>query len=342
MHGHSAILAIMKHTSLALFCVLSLLIIGIAALFYLISPVSESSERVSITVNPGDTIYEISAMLYDNNLIRHPLVGRIFGNALFKNIPMKAGEYSISKNENPHSIFKKFAVGVPRQEVRLVIPEGWSVKDIAAYLEEKELFSPQAFIEELQDDWSAGYPFLAGIETQQNLEGYLFPDTYRVYKNATPQDVIKKMLDNFDMKFDNELRRRAGEMGISVRAAVILASIIEREVIGDEDRARVADIFYRRMKLGMPLQADSTVNYITGKKSPQASLDDTLISSTYNTYSVRGLPPGPISNPGMSSLRAALYPLANDYLFFLTTPERKTIFSKTFAEHIKNKQRYLR
>lgn len=175
-----------------------------------------------------------------------------------------------------------------------------------------------------------------------SLEGYLFPDTYRVAKKTPVESLVQKMLRRFEQKFPTSWRDQLQAQGHSVYQVVILASIIEKEVPDDADRAKVADIFWRRLKIGQALQADSTINYLTGKATPSVSAADLAINSPYNTYRYRGLPPGPISNPGESALQAAVYPSSNQYWYFLTTPDGQVIYSKTYAQHVAAKQRYLK
>jgi UPF0755 protein len=149
------------------------------------------------------------------------------------------------------------------------------------------------------------------------------------------------MLDNFDKKLTQDLRDEIARQKKTIFEIVTMASILEKEVQTDEDRAMVADIFWRRLKAGMPLQADSTINYITGKSDSRANLTDIQIDSPYNTYKYPGLPVGPIGNPGLSAIKAAIYPKANGYWYFLTTDDGKVIYAKSFDEHKANKAKYL-
>jgi len=170
----------------------------------------------------------------------------------------------------------------------------------------------------------------------------LFPDTYRVFRDASISDIVKKILDNFNQKLTSELRFEIKSQGKNIHQILTLASILEKEVSTDQDRKLVAGIFYKRLELGMPLQADSTVNYVTGKDSSRASAKDLEIDSPYNTYKYRGLPPGPISNPGISSILAAIYPSSNNYLYFLTTPDGQVIYNETHDQHVIDKAKYYR
>lgn len=185
------------------------------------------------------------------------------------------------------------------------------------------------------------YSWLSDKPKSASLEGYLFPDTYRFFEDSTPEQVVAKLLENFNAKFSDSLRTSLTSQGRDVYETVILASIVERELQTDADRAKAADIFLRRIEAGIPLQSDATVNYVTGKSALQPTYDDLQIDSPYNTYKYPGLPPGPIGNPGLSALRAAVNPEANPYYYFLTGTDGKTHFAKTLEEHVLNRQKYL-
>src|SRR3989338_3273191 len=152
--------------------------------------------------------------------------------------------------------------------------------------------------------------------------------------------MIEKILANLEKKLTPELRTEILRQGKTIHEVLTIASILEKEVSTDKDRAFVADIFYKRLVAGIPLQADSTVNYVSGKSVSRASSVDLQIDSPYNTYRVKGLPPGPIDNPGISAITAAVYPKSNSYYYFLTTPEGKVIYSVTHNEHVAAKAKY--
>ena len=176
-----------------------------------------------------------------------------------------------------------------------------------------------------------------------DLEGYLFPDTYRIYNDASADDILEKMLDNFDTKLSRELRDEIASQGKSIHDIVTMASIIEKEVAVKDDMAIVSGILYKRMEIGMRLEVDSSVNYVSGKSDPSVTYVDLQIDSPYNTYKYDGLPPGPICNPGLQAIQAAVYPGTSSYLFYLNRQDTgETIFSKNFDEHIRNKNKYLK
>lgn len=231
---------------------------------------------------------------------------------------------------------------LPLQELTITVPEGWDLNDIGTYLQKQGIGTRDQFLEQTKKDFSKEFVFLNDKPPQAPLEGYLFPDTYRVYKDATIEDIISKMLANFSSKLTSEEQKAIKASGRSVFEIVTLASIVEKEVPNASDRPIVAGIFWKRLTEGMPLQADSTLHYVIGGKSPRLSSEELKTDSPYNTYKYKGLPPTPIGNPGEVALRAAIYPKSSPYWYFLSASDGTTIFSKTFEEHVAAKRKYLR
>lgn len=241
------------------------------------------------------------------------------------------------------------------EEITLTFIEGWNLRDIGHALEEAGLAPSEDLFavtgvpakqnrrvheerERLEDD----FPFLKEIPVGVSLEGYLFPDTYRLYTHATAADVVRKMLQNFDDKFTPALRAEAARRERSIFEIITMASIVEREARTREDRRLVADVLWRRAAVGMPLQVDASVNYVTGKNVPSISLDDKKVDSLYNTYKYAGLPRGPIANPSLEAIEAAIYPQVNNSWYFLSTPHGEMKYAKTLREHETQKEQYLR
>ncbi|MDE2311781.1 MAG: endolytic transglycosylase MltG [Patescibacteria group bacterium] len=243
-------------------------------------------------------------------------------------------------------------------EQQLTIIEGWTTAQIDQYLAGKQLIQAGDFIAAEKKYDTKNFPLLASRPAGADLQGFLFPDTYRVYKNTASgtelsEQLISKMLNNFSAKFTPDMQAQAAAQKMSVYQILTLASIIEKETgrnavsaaqkqALDQERKTIAGIFYNRLNAGMPLESDATVNYATGKNDPQPTLADTQINSPYNTYLRKGLPPGPICSPSLSSILAALYPTKTDYLYFLhdqTTGQ--AIFAVTYDQHLQNKQKYL-
>lgn len=223
-----------------------------------------------------------------------------------------------------------------RQEVAITVIEGWTIEDIRRALSQlgADVRPSDYYAERYADEFS----FLKDLSPQATLEGYLFPDTYRVWKDELPDALLRKQLQEFTIKtagFD-EIARGQGR---TARDVLILASIVEKEVGRDEDRARVAGIFMNRLKAGMKLQSDATLNYVLRTGRSRLTLNELENESPYNSYKYAGLPPGPISNPGKASLDAALRPENTEYWYFLTDNKGKAYFGRNLEEHAANRGR---
>ncbi len=271
-------------------------------------------ETVIFLVKKGEGAKEISINLKEQSLIRYSSLFRIYALIEDKAEELKAGEYELSFSMNVPEIVNKLASGDRIKKIITII-EGWTIKDIANYLEAEELDS--------------------------DLEGYLFPDTYEISPEDGIEEIIEKMLANFDKKLTLELREEITSQGKSIQEIVIMASLIEKEVRTFEDKKIVSGILWKRIESNMPLQVDATITYITGRKSTEILKEELEIDSPYNTYRYKGMPFGPICNPGMESILAAIYPETSEYWFYLSTPEGETIFSKTLKEHSEARAKYL-
>jgi UPF0755 protein len=231
---------------------------------------------------------------------------------------------------------------ITTDEVAITFPEGLTIEQMAERVDMAfGAGSGEEWLQSLRETkWSDIYVFLPSDE----LEGYLFPDTYRISRSSFPDELTYKLLTNFSEKFSPELRAEIFRQGKTIEEVVILASILEREVRSDEDRALVADLFWRRIAAGMALQADSTVHFIVGSDGSTVYTSDTDrdVDSPYNTYKYRGLPPGPISNPGLSAITAAIYPTPNAYWYFLTDANGAVHYAQTNEEQNANKYKFLR
>lgn len=225
--------------------------------------------------------------------------------------------------------------------IKLTFPEGWDSKKIATRLSENGL-DGESFLKIVKnpEELKNRYNFLQDQEIK-TLEGFLFPDTYFFKKDESAENIVAKMLGNFNTQFSVSFREELAKKNISVLDAITMASILEKEVRSDDDRSVVSGIFWNRIKIGQALQSCATLAYVLGENKKQYSYADIQTVSPYNTYLNRGLPPGPISNPGISAIRATIYPADSNYNFFLSDPETgKTVFSRTFDEHLANKAKY--
>lgn len=244
-----------------------------------------------------------------------------------------------------------------RATVRLTFIEGWTLRDYADYLKQQGVIvNNQEFFDAVGEpavdyrrdrlpvplDFLAPFSFLQDKPEYATLEGYLFPDTYFFIKGTNLESLVKKMLNNFDNKLTSEMKTEIKKQDKTIFEIVTVASLAEAEAQTAEDRALVADIIYRRLSAGMPLQLDSTVNYVTGEKKPAISLAEQKIDSPYNTYKYKSLPLGPINNPSLESLKAAIFPQKNNYWYFLTGTDGRMHYAKNLAGHQANMAKYLK
>lgn len=289
------------------------------------------------TVEKGDGARQIAAHLAQSGFVANPLYFVFavweggFGGSL------QAGTYLLSGGESPKEIAAAIAEGkVFRDTVMVTVPEGLTVSDIEALCEKAGLFSgaEKKLSNFHVSDFSWRYSFLRDAPPGSTLEGYLFPDTYEFERTVSPFSAAVRMLDNFGLKLD-AMTRRTDTLDI-----VVMASLIQKEIVTTKDMKLVSGILSKRISIGMPLQVDASIIYVTGRSS--VSTADLAFDSPYNTYLRKGLPPGPISNPGSDALEAALNPTASDYLYYLSKPTGETVFSKTLSEHNLAKQTFLR
>ena len=285
---------------------------------------------------------EIAADLQKQGIIKNSLFFRLYVFVTGQDKKLQAGNYELSSSMSVYDIVKKFVSGDVIKNYITII-EGWDQKDIAQYFESKSLYAEQDFLAATTKDFSDVFGFLKDKPKKLSLEGYLFPDTYEVSLAAEPEDMVKNMLANFDKKLTSDIENEITRQNRSIFQVITMASILEKEVQTVEDKKIVAGILWKRIKNGMPLQVDASINYITGKHAAGASIKDTKIDSLYNTYKYAGLPLGPISNPGMDSILAAIYPVDSPYWYYLSADNTgKTIFSKTLEEHNSAKAKYLK
>jgi len=289
-----------------------------------------SHETIIYSANKGIGDDEIGVELQRLGIIRNNYFFRLYVIVTMRHGDLKAGEYNLSSKMSIAQIAKKMAKGdVVKDEI--VILEGWDTRDIGEYLESKNICQQNYFIALTQKDYSSKFNFLADKPKSAGLEGYLFPDTYQIAKGTTCEGILNDMLANFDKKLTSELRDDIFIQKKTIFDIVTMASLLEKEVRTLDDKKIVAGILWKRISIGMPLQLDATVNYITGKNDPSVTIKDTKIDSPYNTYKYNGLPKGPISNPGIDSITATVYPKKTNYLYYLT--DGKTIFSETLEQH---------
>jgi UPF0755 protein len=277
--------------------------------------------EITIEIPEGTPVDGIAKILKENGLIKNVFFFKFYVNRSGSGGDFRQGSFALTKAMPVGEIVTKLTTtGSAAASVKFTIPEGYNIVQIKNRLVENGIVTEEAFMEEIRNG-EFDYRFLADCPPgDERLEGFLYPDTYEVFEGEDAHSVIGRMLENFDSKFKDEYYTRAEERGISVRDAVTMGSIIERESKAPEERPVMAAVFYNRLDTGMKLESCATVQYILGEPKEILTYDDIAIDSPYNTYIYSGLPPGPICNPRMASIEAALYPDSNDYIFFVLSP----------------------
>lgn len=314
--------------------------------YYYINYPSNNDKDVKFTVSNGEGVKQIAQKLSDANLIKSKFYFEIY---IWQNnfeSKLQAGDYILNSLMSVKKIAEIFTSGKTISKERTIkIIEGWDIQNIGEYFEKENIISKKEFINQITNDElrMMNYEFLKNRPKNANLEGYLFPDTYKIFQNAKVSDIVQKMLDNFDKKLSKEMREDIAKQGKTIHEIITMASVIEKEVRTEEDMKIVSGIFWNRIKNNQSLESCATLAYILGINKQQYSEEDTKIDSPYNTYKNTGLPLGPICNPGLKAIKAAIYPKFTDYNYFLNKQDTgETVFSVDFKEHIKNKQKYLK
>lgn len=291
-------------------------------IFILTPPWSFPSKSIT-TVSPGTGLYTLSINLEEARVIRSPFWFRIFAIIMGGERNMKAGQYYLSRPLNSFTIAWRIFHGHYNIEtVKITIPEGFTVKKISTLFDDRFTFFDNQIFE-----FSAS-------------EGYLFPDTYFIQVTATASSTIKMFNDNFAHKIDS-IMSKIKSSDRTIDEIITMASILEGEARGQKDMAIVSGILWKRLDQDIPLQVDTSFIYVNGKTTKELTSDDLKIKSPYNTYLYRGLPPTPISNPGLESIEAALNPTTTPYLYFLTGDDGEMYYSRTFDEHVEKKLKYI-
>ena len=325
-------------------------IVAISYIHNVSSPLSANDKEYLVTIAKGENIDIISQKLVDAKIIKSAFYFKLYSRLHGLSAQIKAGSYSLSSALSPAKIIGILTQGdVVNREREIKIIPGWNLQDIENYLIKNNIISIEDFkkISSLKvGEWNLGFDkpaFLNDAPAGAGLEGYLFPDTYRIFADAKAEDIVHKLLVNFNDKLTEQMRVDIASQGKSIYDVITMASIIEKEVNNLEDMEIVSGIFWKRVDNNYPLESCATLAYILGENKKQYSLEDTQIDSSYNTYRNKGLPPGPICNPGLAAIKAAVYPKASPYHYFLSRFDTgETVFSKTYEEHLQNKAKYLK
>ncbi len=310
----------------------------------LTAPAGSDPSTIVFTVEPGESVGQIASRLQSEGLIRDAQLFRLYLRYARLDSGVEAGQFTLKKTMTIPQIAQALQTGRRGDEITLTIPEGRRLEEIAAIVAQQTPISATLFLSLTREAkaWAGQFPFLADLPEGVSLEGYLFPDTYRLPDDVTASDVVARMLSNFDRRVAPALRDKLTAQKRTLFEVVTLASIIEREAVVASERPVIASVYMNRLKNGMALDADPTVQYgmASIKKQPpwwpQLTQEDyRSVKSPYNTYLNPGLPPGPIASPGLASIQAAIEPAQTNFYFFRASCNRDGthLFSRTLEEH---------
>jgi len=299
--------------------------------FHFYYPHKGTGEEIIFEVKKGDTASGIAQNLKEKGVIRQKPIFILGYKLFFSPQSLKAGEYAIHFPQSTKGILGLITEGHVVLHP-ITVPEGLTRQEIALHLQTTASINYEGFLYA-----SEGIGLIKDMDPKaSDLEGYLFPETYHFSKDFGAEDIVSSMISQFQAVFGIQWQERAGELGMTVREVVILASLIEKETSLTEERTVVSSVFHNRLEKGMKLDCDPTIIYVLkqeGRFKDRLRTKDLRYDSSYNTYLYPGLPPGPIANPGKESLRAALYPADTDYFYFVSKNDGSHHFNQTFREH---------
>ena len=315
---------------------LLVLVMGSMYLAFGASSVPKSShdpdQKIYITVKPGMDADAIAGQLLAHGVIdsKFSFWWQVKTGGLQDKF--MAGTYLLHPGMKTEDAIGKLISG-ETTSIKFTIPEGFGIKEIAERLSDEGLVNKEKFLKLAKD--YAPYDYVEKHENARYAaEGFLFPDTYEIQSDLSEKEIMAMMAKDFDQRLTKKLRARAEEMNLSIYDLVTLASLVEKEARYEEDRPIIAQVFFKRLRIGMPLQSDTTLQYLLDAPKEDVSIADTKMESPYNTYQNYGLPPGPIASPGMAAIEAVLYPADTDYLYFVADRQGHNHYSNTYAEHL--------
>ncbi len=306
-------------------------------------------QSYTFQIKESETLYEVTQNLEEQKIIKSASLLRKY--LSYKNLDTKVhvGFFTVNAPITIASVANSFDKPTYNEESLTLLP-GWNLRDVAKYLEEQDIISQKKFIKLVgetavtktkREDFESF--IIKDLSKNLSLEGYLAPDSFRFFVDEEPEKIIQKLLDHRSGQFTDQMLADIKSQDKTIHEIMTMASVIEREVRGAEDRKKVSDIFWRRVNAGWGMQADSTVHYLTAKSGDVfTTKEDRQSDSPWNTYKYRGLPPGPISLPSVDSIMAAIYPTKNDAWYFITTFDGEVKYGETLDQHNANVQKYLR
>lgn len=315
----------------------------VSVFFEVHNTVDREGKEVTIEIKQGEKATQIGQKLKEAGLIKHELAFYLKIKAMDVFGKLRYGVYTLQEGNSLGTLITKLTKGGAQKEgVSFTVPEGFTIEKIAVKLEKEGICKKEDFLQAVEEDYD--YWFLESVPKEGDyvyrLQGFLFPDTYEIGEDMTAKDIVRTMLDQFGAQYTKEMDQQAKKSGKTTFEIVTEASIIERETEVDEERPVIAGVIENRLKANMPLQMCPTVLYpLTNGLYDVTTVtyEDTKLDSPYNTYQNKGLPPGPISCPGLPCLKAALNPESHSYYFYHTNEEKKDgshIFTETYEEHV--------
>ena len=305
---------------------------GLGAIYLVPNTFAQDDGSQVLVIEKGQTGTEIADMLYERGLIRSTQGFKLWLYLSGTNDKLQTGHYQIPNKVTVRELISLLQEGHV-ESIRVTIPEGYTVGDIAIVLEKNQIMKAKDFLAEAKT--FVPYPYMKGTRpATYPVEGFLFPSTYEIPVGATPREVIQMMADEMNRYLTPAVKKQIQAQHMSIHDFVTLASIVERESLFDADRPTIAGVFKKRLAHGIPLQSDATISYVLGYAKEDVTIGDTQLQSPYNTYVSKGLPPGPIANPGKKALDAVLHSEDTDYLYFVADKEGHNHFSKTYEEHL--------
>ena len=290
-------------------------------------------QMIEVSIPQSATIPQVAQILFDHKLIEHPVMFRYAVRMMGADTKIQAGNMMLASGQSLFELVRNLshtkALGIP-----VTLPEGRTAADVASILQQKLGMDSTEFMALVNDTVLVRELGLDG----PSLEGYLFPDTYFIATGTDPKRIASRMVANYRNHVPKDMDERAERLGMTAHEMLTLASIVQWETFEPSEAPLISSVYHNRLKRGMPLQADPTVSYALGKGPARLYFSDLKVDSPYNTYRNPGLPPGPINNPGVPAIMAALNPAATNYLFFVAKGDGTHSFTTTFADHLTAKQ----
>jgi len=339
----------MKKTFKMIFVVI---ILAIIAYFFINNYMDDSLQAVDINdenkilveIPEGSSTSDIAEILASNDLIKNPGVFKYYAKKTKSDSQLKAGNFTLSKNMNADELLDALIRGGQSgNTVNITIIEGLTLEETALSISDQLGLNYDKLISLMKNgnEFKEEYEFLMDNPEINELQGYLMPETYNVYNNSNEEDIVRRLLTQFDEFYQSEMIPLLGNSELSLEEIINLASIVEKEAVLDEERDEVAATFLNRLDINMKLQSCATVNYAHGEWKERLTNDDLAIDSPFNTYIVEGLPPSPINSPGKISIKSVLEPADVDYLYFVAKGDGSHYFSNNYEDHLAAKNKYL-